>query len=451
MHTFHSTGGLDDIPSPSAQSTGIRHAKPNTLRCGPSMKLGQMSDSQPYVLHLYWDNPAKNREPEDQWESIPDTSRKFTINGKFEGKVDEGFLVGYSNYDGDAAFDGKENDFDAKKPASEVILSPSRYRDLSAEFEDCSDNTSNEVNAASTIVPTVGQNSLKSTNTFSDVELEDIIYSDDDNDVGAEADFNNLGISITVSHIPTTRVHKDHLVSQIIGDMSSTTQTRSMTRVVKDQASTPIDLEKPLLKDPDGEDVDVHTYKSMIGSLMYLTSSRPDIMFATNNGPRNVDKSDPHGNLPYRSLKITRVRTRAWSKSGKVGISRTKTTKIPMDRYEYMIIGFQKAERNVESIHLEIETHNIFQRCKAKGASCVSVEFCRFKKYELSFLYVHEGYGHKDYNSVNWCPRTCTRLSPIVLSRCQEWPRSYNLVVLDGPGHKSLNVDGDRNEYDVHC
>nr|GFA06487.1 putative ribonuclease H-like domain-containing protein [Tanacetum cinerariifolium] len=45
-------------------------------------------------------------------------------------------------------------------------------------------------------------------------------------------------------------------------------------------ASTPIDTEKPLLKDFDGEDVDVHTYRSMIGSLMYLTSSRPDIMFA---------------------------------------------------------------------------------------------------------------------------------------------------------------------------
>nr|GFB71078.1 hypothetical protein [Tanacetum cinerariifolium] len=45
-------------------------------------------------------------------------------------------------------------------------------------------------------------------------------------------------------------------------------------------ASTPIDTDKPLLKDPDGEDVDVHTYRSMIGSLMYLTSSRPNIMFA---------------------------------------------------------------------------------------------------------------------------------------------------------------------------
>nr|GEV67462.1 putative ribonuclease H-like domain-containing protein [Tanacetum cinerariifolium] len=45
-------------------------------------------------------------------------------------------------------------------------------------------------------------------------------------------------------------------------------------------ASTPIDTEKHLLKDPDGEDVDVHIYRSMIGFLMYLTSSRPDIMFA---------------------------------------------------------------------------------------------------------------------------------------------------------------------------
>ncbi|GJT96934.1 hypothetical protein Tco_1092452 [Tanacetum coccineum] len=41
-----------------------------------------------------------------------------------------------------------------------------------------------------------------------------------------------------------------------------------------------MDTEKPLLKDSDGDDVDVHLYRSMIGSLMYLTSSRPDIMFA---------------------------------------------------------------------------------------------------------------------------------------------------------------------------
>nr|GEV22039.1 hypothetical protein [Tanacetum cinerariifolium] len=161
------------------------------------------------------------------------------------------------NNDGDAAFDGKENDFDAKKPESEVSVSPSK-------FEDFSDNSINEITDAGTIVPTVGQNSLNSTNTFSVagpsnaaasptyekssfidasqlpddldmLELEDVTYSDDEDDVGAEADFNNLESSITVSPIPTTRVYKDHLVSQIIGDLSSTTQTRSMTRVVKDQ------------------------------------------------------------------------------------------------------------------------------------------------------------------------------------------------------------------------
>ncbi|GJZ56651.1 putative ribonuclease H-like domain-containing protein [Tanacetum coccineum] len=45
-------------------------------------------------------------------------------------------------------------------------------------------------------------------------------------------------------------------------------------------AITPMDIEKDLLKDLDGDAVDVHLYRSMIGSLMYLTSSRPDIMFA---------------------------------------------------------------------------------------------------------------------------------------------------------------------------
>ncbi|GJS31746.1 hypothetical protein Tco_0492366 [Tanacetum coccineum] len=40
-----------------------------------------------------------------------------------------------------------------------------------------------------------------------------------------------------------------------------------------------LDLEKPLVKDGDADDVDVHLYRSMIGSLMYLTASRPDIIY----------------------------------------------------------------------------------------------------------------------------------------------------------------------------
>nr|GEX62791.1 hypothetical protein [Tanacetum cinerariifolium] len=388
--------------------------------------------------------------------------------------------------DGDAAFDGKEPKFDEKKLESEVNVSPS------SKFEDYSNNRINEDNAAGTLVPTVGQISYNSNNTFSAagpsnvaaspthrkssfidasqlpddpdmLELEDITYSDDEDDVGAEADFNNLETSIIVSPILTIRVYKVHPVTQIIGDLSSATQTRSMTSVFKNKkdergiviknkarlvtqghtqeeginyeevfdlvarikairlflayasfmgfmvyqmdvksaflygiikeevyvcqplrfkdpdhpdnvykvfkalyglhqaprawyetlanyllekgfqrgkidqtlfikrqkgdillvqiyvddiifgatnkdlcksfkklmkdkfqmslmkeltfflerksASTPIDTEKPLLKDPNGKDVDVHTYRSMIGSLMYLTSSRPEIMF----------------------------------------------------------------------------------------------------------------------------------------------------------------------------
>ncbi|GJY39638.1 putative ribonuclease H-like domain-containing protein [Tanacetum coccineum] len=44
--------------------------------------------------------------------------------------------------------------------------------------------------------------------------------------------------------------------------------------------STPIETNKALVKDEEDEAIDVHLYRSMIGSLMYLTASRPDIMFA---------------------------------------------------------------------------------------------------------------------------------------------------------------------------
>nr|GEY33133.1 putative ribonuclease H-like domain-containing protein [Tanacetum cinerariifolium] len=119
------------------------------------------------------------------------------------------------NTDGDAAFEVKEHKFKGEKPESEVHVSlSSRYRNLSVEFEDFFDNSINKVNAA---------------------ELEDITYSDNKEDVGAEADFTNLETTITVSPIPSTRVHKDHPITQIISDLSPATQTRSMKRVVQDQ------------------------------------------------------------------------------------------------------------------------------------------------------------------------------------------------------------------------
>nr|GFB21129.1 ribonuclease H-like domain-containing protein [Tanacetum cinerariifolium] len=145
--------------------------------------------------------------------------------GKFQGKVDEGFLVGYSvcssgpawlfdidsltrtmNYhpviaenqtnshaDKNALVDGKEHDDDIQKSVSPDIHSSSNaaqtrkegdktenkdkgkspvvtitgFKDLNREFEECTNNRSNGVNAASSSVSTAGHNFINSTNDFS--------------------------------------------------------------------------------------------------------------------------------------------------------------------------------------------------------------------------------------------------------------------------------------------
>ncbi|GKC20702.1 putative ribonuclease H-like domain-containing protein, partial [Tanacetum coccineum] len=64
--------------------------------------------------------------------------------------------------------------------------------------------------------------------------LEEIVYSDDDEDFDAEADMTNLDTHILVSRTPTTIIHKDHLLEQIIKDIHSAPQTRRMTKSVTD-------------------------------------------------------------------------------------------------------------------------------------------------------------------------------------------------------------------------
>ncbi|GJS82467.1 putative ribonuclease H-like domain-containing protein [Tanacetum coccineum] len=59
-------------------------------------------------------------------------------------------------------------------------------------------------------------------------------FSRDDEDDGAEADMNNLDTTIQVSPIPTTRIHKDHPLDQVIGDLQSATQTRKMSKNLKE-------------------------------------------------------------------------------------------------------------------------------------------------------------------------------------------------------------------------
>ncbi|GJY47529.1 putative ribonuclease H-like domain-containing protein [Tanacetum coccineum] len=61
----------------------------------------------------------------------------------------------------------------------------------------------------------------------------------DDEDVGVEADLNNLETTINVSPIPTTRIHKDHPKDQIIRDLNSAIQTRRMTKISDEHAMEP--------------------------------------------------------------------------------------------------------------------------------------------------------------------------------------------------------------------
>nr|GFC35315.1 retrovirus-related Pol polyprotein from transposon TNT 1-94 [Tanacetum cinerariifolium] len=196
--------------------------------------------------------------------------------GKFQGKVDEGFLVGYSvcskafrvfnsrtrivqetlhvnfmenkpNVEGSGPAccgdqtkeqgDKAENKDKGKSP----VVTITGFRDLNKEFAECINNSSNGVNAASSSVSAAELNFTNSTNNFSAAglsnaampNLEDFSHNTDD--VGVEADINNMESIISVCPIPTTRIHKDHPTSQIIGDLSSTTQTRSMARGVRDQ------------------------------------------------------------------------------------------------------------------------------------------------------------------------------------------------------------------------
>nr|GFB20097.1 hypothetical protein [Tanacetum cinerariifolium] len=167
----------------------------------------------------------------------------------------------------DAHTDGKEHDDDIQKSVSPDIHSSSRgdltreqgdkaenkdkgkspvvtitgFRYLNEEFAECFNNSSNEVNVVGSLVSAAGLNFTNSTNDFSAAgpsnaampNLEDLSHNADD--VGAEADINNMESIISVSLIPTSRIHKDYPTSQIVGDLSSTTQTRSMARRVRDQ------------------------------------------------------------------------------------------------------------------------------------------------------------------------------------------------------------------------
>ncbi|GKF70353.1 hypothetical protein Tco_0203410, partial [Tanacetum coccineum] len=124
--------------------------------------------------------------------------------------------------------DGKKVDEDPKKD--------SEYNDQ--EKED-NVNRTNTVNAVGINEVNVvgGKTSIELTFDPNMLALEDYSIFDllrDDEDDGAEADINNLDTTIQVSPILTTRIHKDHPLKQVIGDFQSATQTRKMSKNLRE-------------------------------------------------------------------------------------------------------------------------------------------------------------------------------------------------------------------------
>nr|GFA25113.1 putative ribonuclease H-like domain-containing protein [Tanacetum cinerariifolium] len=210
-------------------------------------------------------------------------------------------------------------------------------------------NNTNNVNTVSSTVNAAGTSEIPFDPNMPTLEdVSSFYFSNDDEDDGIVADINNLDITIQVNLIPTTRIHKDHPLDQVIGDLHSTTKTRNMSNNLKEHGfvstiqqrtthkdlqncllvcflsqeepkkmdvksaflygkieeemyvcqppgfedpnflieytklkkhsmdyvkllepefkttSTPMETQKPLLKDEDGEEVDVHMYRPLV-------------------------------------------------------------------------------------------------------------------------------------------------------------------------------------------
>nr|GEX71963.1 ribonuclease H-like domain-containing protein [Tanacetum cinerariifolium] len=168
-------------------------------------------------------------------------------------------------------------------------IDPLGFRNLSEEFEDFFDNSINEVNAAGTPVPVVGCKD-RSYKVVSSLCFLHGLYGIP-MDVKSAFLYGTIKKEVYVCQPPRfknfdypDKVYK--VVKALYGLHQAPrawyeTLANYLLENDEKSASTPIDTKKPLLKDPDRKDVDVHTYRSMIGSLMYLTSLRSDILFTS--------------------------------------------------------------------------------------------------------------------------------------------------------------------------
>ncbi|GJX84371.1 retrovirus-related pol polyprotein from transposon TNT 1-94 [Tanacetum coccineum] len=153
--------------------------------------------------------------------------------------------------------DGKKVDEDPRKNSER------KYQEKEDNVNSTNNvNTAGNVNSVSSTINVVGTNEVNAVGENIIIELlfdpkisaleDDSIFdfSTDDEGDGAVADMNNLDTTIQVSPIPTIRIHKDHPIDQVIGDLQSATQTRKMSKNLEEHG-----FEQPkkvihALKDP---------------------------------------------------------------------------------------------------------------------------------------------------------------------------------------------------------
>ncbi|GKD11490.1 hypothetical protein Tco_1195897, partial [Tanacetum coccineum] len=139
--------------------------------------------------------------------------------------------------------DRKSSDDDGSKPSSDdgKKVDENPRKDSKYKYQEKEDNvnSTSTINAAGTNKVNVvgGKISIELLFDPNMPSLEDYsifgFLKDDEND-GAVVDMNNLDTTIQVSPNSTTRIHKDHPLDQVIRDLQSATQTRKMSKNLKE-------------------------------------------------------------------------------------------------------------------------------------------------------------------------------------------------------------------------
>ncbi|GJV07710.1 putative ribonuclease H-like domain-containing protein [Tanacetum coccineum] len=164
--------------------------------------------------------------------------------GKFDGKVDKGFFVGYSVVSKDIRVFNKRTKIVEETLNIRFLENTPNVIGNGLDWIFDVDSLTISMN----YVPVVAgnqTNGIAGTRDNIVTDVPNVFFIDDtgifgnaydDEDVGAEADLNNLETTMNVSPILTTRIDKDHPKNQIIGDLTLAIQTRRMTKISDEHA-----------------------------------------------------------------------------------------------------------------------------------------------------------------------------------------------------------------------